>query len=770
MFYKFFIFSFLAFLVNDLAAQNLVPNPSFEQAGVSPLPCGLITNATSFNNSNNYWVSGNQTSPNIFSTQVGNTCENYTNNNSNIGQQTPHSGSQYAAIQTFGHQFVFNYNSRSYLQVPLNSDLISGHQYYYEFYVSLADSSKYATDNICLGGAFSLPNYNTVGYENLSNINVLTEQNTVILEQNNWEKISGIFVSDSNYSHLVIGNFKNVSQTNNQLINPLSQSAFNEAIYFLDDIQLIDTTCITTSGDITICPGDSATLSVTVINGGGVSWTLDTTDTEQGEISTSTSITVDPDTTTTYFIMTDCGIDSIVVNVYEAAKFTFSDTTVCEDEFVVVQLPILPNQHYIWYDGSYGANKVIEDTGMIWFKSYSPCDTIYDTTYVHHTPFPNITQINTFGLCSGQDTLVIPEIEQYTYVQWTGGLPQLQKYINQPGSYELEANNNGCWETMTFDVFNYDTFHVELGVNRFICEGDSMVWELPPVNGYYLWNETQFGNRFVADTPGVYTVEFRYKDCVYKTDTVKLVEYDPDVDLGNDTTICYYDFVSFDLGHIPHTKMLWDGEHETSVISFQSGYHYVEVFMEDCYISDTILISAFPKHYFNITGDTFFLCPETEQWFDLGDELYILDGTDSMQVIWNTGDTTPSIIVDEVGLYYANIIDHNGCIDSLGIEIAECPPKFPDLPNVFTPNWDGRNDYAHPINQDLLGEFTYEIYSRWGVLVYSGDQTSLGWDGRYKGEDCTEGNYYYVFRHKTEYFEGKQILTGTIALIRGLSE
>ncbi|MFK7833209.1 MAG: PKD domain-containing protein [Winogradskyella sp.] len=75
------------------------------------------------------------------------------------------------------------------------------------------------------------------------------------------------------------------------------------------------------------------------------------------------------------------------------------------------------------------------------------------------------------------------------------------------------------------------------------------------------------------------------------------------------------------------------------------------------------------------------------------------------------------------------------------------------VPDAFTPNEDGINDFFAPVS---LGLNTLEIniYDTWGSLIYkeSGD-TIRGWDGRVKTEEAENGNYYYTFSAKTFYGE-----------------
>ena len=83
---------------------------------------------------------------------------------------------------------------------------------------------------------------------------------------------------------------------------------------------------------------------------------------------------------------------------------------------------------------------------------------------------------------------------------------------------------------------------------------------------------------------------------------------------------------------------------------------------------------------------------------------------------------------------YSNI----KCVDN-------CPCYH--LPNVFTPNNDGRNDHFVPIEPyRFIGKVDMKIYSRWGTLVHETEDPKIWWDGTdiNNGKPVKEGVYYYV--------------------------
>ncbi len=67
------------------------------------------------------------------------------------------------------------------------------------------------------------------------------------------------------------------------------------------------------------------------------------------------------------------------------------------------------------------------------------------------------------------------------------------------------------------------------------------------------------------------------------------------------------------------------------------------------------------------------------------------------------------------------------------------------VPNVFTPNGDGKNDEFRVLYRSLK-EFHCWVYNRWGKLVYEWTDPAKGWDGTINGKPAAEGAYFYVIR------------------------
>jgi gliding motility-associated-like protein len=107
--------------------------------------------------------------------------------------------------------------------------------------------------------------------------------------------------------------------------------------------------------------------------------------------------------------------------------------------------------------------------------------------------------------------------------------------------------------------------------------------------------------------------------------------------------------------------------------------------------------------------------------------------------------------------------------DSVTVYIM-CDDRQLFIPNTFTPNGDGLNDYFFPRSKEINMVKVFRIFNRWGEMVYQQENMPVneelkGWDGTYKGVKLPPDIYVYLIQGDCE--NGKSLLwKGNIALMR----
>ena len=115
--------------------------------------------------------------------------------------------------------------------------------------------------------------------------------------------------------------------------------------------------------------------------------------------------------------------------------------------------------------------------------------------------------------------------------------------------------------------------------------------------------------------------------------------------------------------------------------------------------------------------------------------------------------------------YYLKGITAAGCVgyDTIKIKVYKGPDIY--MPNAFTPNNDGTNDYIKPIIPGVLSMEYFTIYNRWGQRIFITNKTGNGWDGKINGVKQPVGAYTWICRIID--YSGKIVeKKGTFLLIR----
>ena len=129
-----------------------------------------------------------------------------------------------------------------------------------------------------------------------------------------------------------------------------------------------------------------------------------------------------------------------------------------------------------------------------------------------------------------------------------------------------------------------------------------------------------------------------------------------------------------------------------------------------------------------------------------------------------TGDPSVAVISDPVsssttvtglntmGIYHFIFTNAAGCADTIAVTVESADMI---IPNIFTPNGDGKNDVFLIKGLETYPGSQLLIFNRWGNEVYKADNYLNNWDG----SDLAEGTYYYILnRHD---------LNGSITTFKG---
>jgi gliding motility-associated-like protein len=91
------------------------------------------------------------------------------------------------------------------------------------------------------------------------------------------------------------------------------------------------------------------------------------------------------------------------------------------------------------------------------------------------------------------------------------------------------------------------------------------------------------------------------------------------------------------------------------------------------------------------------------------------------------------------------------------------------VPNIFTPNDDGFNDFFHPFIESPWPTRTYyfQIFTRWGELVFESSNPSEAWNGTINGLLSNQEVFIWQLEYEPESDMSQGFLkTGDVLVMR----
>ena len=635
---------------SPLAAQNLVPNPSFEVYTTCPAGGGTggpmlcppwispIGDCDYFN--------ACATSP-FYGVPVNIT-----------GYQQARTGSAYP-----GGHFYFSGNYREYLQAPLLLTLRAGHCYKVGFYLNLANNSC----GINHAGVLLTPNP-------VANPINMTPQvdwsGSYFSDTTSWVFVFGYVTAVGNEAYITIGNFYNNAETN---FDPDCNSN-GLAYYFFEDViveevapEMID---VEVEGPISVC--DSFVIETTIdpdVPDVFYTWS---------DGSHKPNLTVYASGEYTVTVQYGCNTDeaTIEVEVYNPPPVNIGDDIImCEGDVTTITLdPSIGD--YEWQDGSSSTNYAISDAGEYHVTFDDGCDLTHDTIVVTllDPPPPFSLGSDTF-LCPGDDLQYVFDPDLGVF-QWQDGSDDSSYEIDEGGTYALTITNM-CGAAMAeVEVTEISPPFFNIGPDTsVICEGEEIDIIFDPDMGIFLWQDGDDSPFYTIDEGGTYSVTVT-NECGAESDQMFVEEFDPPVvQFGPDFTSCIGDTFIL-VGGTNLGNYIWqDGSTATTFEVTTSGTYSLSVTNACGFDSDTITIGFTQPPLQPNLGPDFTLCP--------GDSVILYASSPGAFYVWNDLSTADTLVVTDDGVYFVEVFNTCGAVyDTVSVSIDNMGPTL-NLPADF---------------------------------------------------------------------------------------
>lgn len=474
--------------------------------------------------------------------------------------------------------------------------------------------------------------------------------------------------------------------------------------------------------DTTICAGEKLSLQALPLdNSSPISYQWQSI--PEGFIANTPTIEIYPEVNTVYFLHTqqnDCiNYDTVrvtVVNVPTPQAFNLSDTLICVNQIIEVSFVPISLYNYVW---------------------------------------------------DFQDAVVMPHNNRFRLHWETPGIKTVS----------LRYEQNGCYSYVVAQTVNVVAPPiVSIQAPQTICLTESLNFVAIGNAPQYDWvfnnqNYTGAGPfSFIMEQAGNYVVSLRASALPACTTVVKhtVSVVNPVANIQAPDTLCWNTW-----GKVRNTgtagTLLWEimgGEWDTEKQAMrwgQAGNYTLKLrvqqahcISEPAYHTVHVLaplkpkLTAVPlsgiaplKINYSVT-DTFY----TYRW-QLND-----DNTIGQQAVGE--------YILPAGTHHLILLvkDRWACEgkDSVNIQVL---PSLLYIPNAFSPNNDGENDFFTLYGIETLQSFKLSIFNRWGQLIYYTEQPAAFWDGANAPEGVYIYHIHYILNDGTPQTE-----TGTVTLVR----
>lgn len=733
---------FLPFLLillgQDLEGQNLVPNGDFSEFINCPDNVSQIERAA-------HWDNPSEGSPDFYHGCAGegpcNSCVPYYLRD---GYQESSFGNAYSGLFTVFFQGDSLTEYREYIQTQLLTPLIAGREYQFTMYICHADSCETVSNAPQV--YFSQDSFTRATDQGFYDLVPQVVFDTIITEKDIWTRLTACYTAVGNEEFISIGNFLDNEETT---LDTLLESRINSPYYLIDLVSVLPVDFPADSllpENVTLCEGD--TFKVTLPGGLDYVWSDGSTDnprfiTRTGRYIVTGSSNCIPQVSDTIIVRFDDRLDTRLPD----------SVFICENGDIRLDLGTGFDSQ-LWSDGSTADTFLITQPGLYWVEVTNECGTARDSIFATRILDPVSSLPSDTIFCEG-DSLWLTADPELNPI-WEGNNFTDSFLIREAGTYVLELSN---FCDIVTDIIRVETLprpEIDLGQDRFFCEGDSANVVPRVIADEWSWLDgTADSIRWIKEE-GWIGIE-AVSECGTIRDSVFIEEIGPPLSpfLG-DTTLCEGKFWEISLPE--DWDVRWsDGSTASDYLIDGPGTYSVEIGNACGSVSDSVNVEYIFLPDLELESEDLRLC--------LGDSVIVVAESVNGTVQWDDSTSTGnSLLVDSEGIYRVTAFNECGSVEGeVEVDVVNCGCRV-YIPNAFSPNGDNINDELEVFAACELENIQMQIYSRWGELIFQSSPGNTFWDGRFEGEPLPPD--VYVFYVQYEIAGDPFSRSGSVTLVR----
>ena len=375
----------------------------------------------------------------------------------------------------------------------------------------------------------------------------------------------------------------------------------------------------------------------------------------------------------------------------------------------------------------------------------------------------NVVDISCFGQTDGSITLAISgATPPYSNPTWNGGSSANPFTGLSAGSYSLTVSDaNNCTAAVNnIPIVEPPVLTVNPVATDVTCPGFNDGTVTANAGGgtpsyTYQWNPTVGTTSVISKlAPAQYSVTATDSRNCTASGTATVIEL-PGIQLSGtpSNVLCYplqNGFVNLSaVSNFPPTSYVWsNGATSEDIFGLAAGVYSVTITDQNNCVVDTT---------FEIFNDDAFVISATPSLsnIDLGESVQLnvsASGGNVASVLWlpaNGLDCTDCVSPTSSPLqtidYGVTVTSDSGCVAFDSVRIIVTPRYEIFIPNGFTPNGDGANDYFSVYgNKGSWKQFQVTIFNRLGEKVYESTDPNFQWDGTFKGKPLNPAVFVYL--------------------------
>lgn len=442
-------------------------------------------------------------------------------------------------------------------------------------------------------------------------------------------------------------------------------------------------------------------------------------------------------------------------------------TYLCPDSALTLR-PRSGYLDYTWQDGSTADTLLVTTPGTYTVSAATTCGTPPSTSVtIQQAPVGPFSAGADATACLGTPIALkaTSGFQNYSWINATDGsiLNGADITVTPPVTtqYTAKAKTSlGCGVTSTVEINITQPLPVKLGDDTSICKGDSILLDAGAGFNNYEWSNGATTQTIEANQAAAYSVKALSPNGCYGRDTLKVKQLYPlpKPKLNPDYWLCVGETRTLAAGP-DYSSYLWqDGSTQSTLQIDTTGTYWVQVVDGNgCTGRDTVTID-------NIIGNPSFFMP-TDTVICGGYPNTITAPAGYVSYNWSNGANTQAITVKEAGNISLTVTNEFGCSGTEDISFTTKQCLFGIyFANAFTPDGASNTVYRPYVLGNMI-HYHFQIFNRWGQLVFETEDYTRGWNGTVGGTPQPAATFVWVCQYQFA-GESPKIEKGTLMIIR----